>query len=398
MPRICQFVIILVLSLGTGAMAQVQRYTSLCEEDLARIAAPKAISVGTQMLTLKSGADLDIINSLRRELRASSHSNVVLYVFVEANKGIATLRFETRPNLSPLETIARQTEISPSRFKESLQAATQPSSKAERARLRSQLLPEDMSKDQTKTVLFFDTDFYGAMPSSFELDNGFVFGSSTIRDAVAHATALTSARLDPSEITAFVGYPETDSELSAVFGESKTAKLTVWQDRMKDMRQLAGTHQMKIFGLSEMRSLKSKGAVLAEISASKGIVWIVAHSSGCSIRLSTGEEIQVTPSDIANLKLIHSPFVLIRVCDAADTGFAEAFLRAGARAVWVNKGVVSAPQVNQELASFLENLQGGTIADAIRQTGVASASYFRGATLYVENYPKSQGRDGAGNE
>jgi len=398
MSLICRFIVVFALTLGTAAMAQVIRYTSLCEEDMARLTPPKAIRVGTQSLTLKSGADLDIINSLRRELRASSHSNVVLYMFVEANQGIATLRFETRPNLSPLETIARQTGISPDRFKESLQAAVQPSSKAERARLRSQLLPEDMSKDQNKTVLFFDNDFYGAMPSSFELDNGFAFGSSTIRDAVAHATALTSARLAPSDITAFVGYPETDSELSAVFGDSKTAKLTVWQDRMKDMRQLAVTHQMKMFGLGEMRSLKSKGALLAEISASKGIVWIVAHSSGCSIRLSTGEEIQVTPSDIASLKLIHSPFVLIRVCDASDAGFAEAFLKAGARAVWVNKGVVTAPQVNQELDSFLENLQGASIADAIRQTGVASASYFRGATLYVENDHKSQEKDGVGNE
>jgi hypothetical protein len=111
---------------------------------------------------------------------------------------------------------------------------------------------------------------------------------------------------------------------------------------MAEVRQLAAAHQFRVIGLSEMRSFGSRDELLSAIANSKGIVWIVAHSDGCWIKLSTGESVEVHPSDIADLKLVHSPFVMIRVCDAGDTGFAEAFLKAGASAVWVNKGVVSA--------------------------------------------------------
>lgn len=379
------WVLLLLFATGPGSLAQVVHYSSLCDEDLSRLAPPQTISFGGQNVTLASGADLQLIDSLRNDLRAHSNAKVVLYMFVEAQKGIATLRFETRPSAAPSETVARETDIRPKTFRESLQAALQPSSQAERLRLRAEVLPEDMSADAGKTVLFFDTSFYGTMPGSFELDNGFVFGSASVGDAVDRVKELNSSKVNPSELTAFVGYPETDADVTAIFGDSKTAKSEIWKGRADSIRQLAQEHGFAMMGLREMQSVNTKGELLAHIADSKGIVWIVAHSNGCAIKLSNGKEIAISPSDITQLSLVHKPFVMVRVCDAADTGFAEAFLRAGARAVWVNKGIVTAAQVNQELAAFLGYLRSHNIADAIRLTNASAASYFRGATLYVEN-------------
>jgi len=51
-----------------------------------------------------------------------------------------------------------------------------------------------------------------------------------------------------------------------------------------------------------------------------GIVFIVAHANGCHFRLPGGETIDVSASDILNLKLTKHPFVVLRICNGIDEG------------------------------------------------------------------------------
>ena len=113
---------------------------------------------------------------------------------------------------------------------------------------------------------------------------------------------------------------------------------------------------------------------------------IVAHSDGASIRLSNGRLIPLSPSDIANLHFTKKPFVFLRVCQGQDVGFADAFVKAGARGVWTNRGSVSAATANQQAGEFLKLTRAGTtIEDAIRKMMEVDRSIHQGTALFARN-------------
>jgi hypothetical protein len=402
--RLTRLVItILLCSLNISLSSEVQRHVNPCEGHLDILASlgtpghpkkPIRVSFGGRVLVLSSERDAEILTSLRREVRDTDSPNTVIYAFFDTSTGIATLRLETRPGQKSKETLVKRTSISADAFHEHLAAATQPNSNGIRKQLRDELGVADNPLDSGKLVLLFDPSFYGLTPRSIESDNALVFGSPSIKQAVEHAKALERTHLFPAEITAFVGYPEDESEYSAVFGKDAGAStISEWKNHMAEMRKLAEKHNFSVYGIREMNGFGSKQELLDKIVNSKAIVWIVAHSDGCFVKLSTGEKITVDPSDISALKLVNSPLVIIRVCDAADSGFAEAFLKAGASAVWVNKGISNAARVNRELSSFLDTLPTTDLGSAIKLTEKESQDYFRGSTLYVERTDSTGARN-----
>ena len=401
MKRVSLWLAVLLSSLSAGSTAEVERYANYCESHLGALAPLSErhekptlarVNFGGQVLALISRRDAIILASLRREVRSSTAPEVVIYTFIETPTGIATLRLETDPNHRSRETLVKRTSISAKDFHDHLVAATQPTSIEIRRQLRQELGVTENPNDNGKLVLLFDPSFYGAVPRSFDLDHALVFGSPTVRQAVEHSKALEKTRFIPEDITAFVGYPENEAEYSAVFGSAHASDVTEWSAHMREIRGLAAKHNFTTYGIKEMNSLGSKETLLQKIANSKAIIWIIAHSDGCFVRLSTGEQINITPSDISEIRLIHSPFVMIRVCDAADSGFAEAFLKAGASAVWVNKGISNAARVNQELSSFLDKIPKGSLGNAIRLTEKESETYYRGSTLYVERSVPNDGK------
>jgi hypothetical protein len=87
----------------------------------------------------------------------------------------------------------------------------------------------------------------------------------------------------------------------------------------------------------------SKPDLLSALESAEGIIFILAHASRAHIILPGGASLEINPADIAGLSLHHNPFVFLRICHGADTGFADAFIKAGAKAVWANRGAVEAP-------------------------------------------------------
>ena len=253
-----------------------------------------------------------------------------------------------------------------------------------REELRQSLLPVDLKADSGKPVLYRDSSSHNVLPQSFDLNNGVVFASSDATRALENYQYLMTAKYAPEDFTAFVGYPESPEDFEAVFSDHPTAAgLLEWQKNMEGMRTLAKDNKFSVVGMPEMRSFKTKEAFLQQVSRSTGIIWIVAHGNGYSIRLSTGQSIQVTPADIESLRFQHEPFVVVRVCDGGENGFPAAFLKAGARGVWINKGKVYAPDVNQEMSEFVANLSRHTLYDAVKETNAMGSNrkYSNGLTV-----------------
>lgn len=122
------------------------------------------------------------------------------------------------------------------------------------------------------------------------------------------------------------------------------------------------------------KNLGSKEKILKKLEEATGIVFIVAHADGCHIHLPSGELVDLTPSDISKLSLRRFPFVVLRICNGIDNGYAAAFLKAGAGGVWANRGPISPETANKQTELFMGFLaKGMTVIEAARQTDLLNA-------------------------
>jgi len=315
----------------------------------------------------------DAINVLDRQMRSLHTPNVVVYTPAEIAGGfIVNVRMETQEGLPPKVEVFGDGSLSKTQFEKLLNGAHQPSAKAYRDELRDRLMPSNADIDSGKTVLFLDIDFYGLLPRMLGADEAGSLGSLTLGAALLHRTELGSLKPRPADFTAFMGYPETESDRLAVFGTQAAAKLETWQMLSTSLRTIGQEHGLKVVGAKEMKSLGSEEKILAELENAKGIIFILAHTQGCHVRLPGGEVVELTPSTIAGLKLKNSPFVVLRICNGVDGGYASAFMRAGASAVWANRGVISAEMANQHVTTFLKSIkEGQTALEAIRSVEAA---------------------------
>jgi hypothetical protein len=108
---------------------------------------------------------------------------------------------------------------------------------------------------------------------------------------------------------------------------------------------------------------------LRALESAEGIFFLVAHAEGCHFSIPGGTgAISITPADIAQLHLAKSPIVILRICDGIDNGYASAFIKAGARSVWANKGVISAKAANEQIELFMKfSSEGDSVQEAIRR-------------------------------
>jgi hypothetical protein len=300
--------------------------------------------------------------------------NIVVYVPLETGAGMAMIRFESKPGkLPPKEEVVATTSLTRKDFDQLLETARQPGAAAVRNELQSKLLLPDLTTDKGKTVFFKDLFYYGLLPQSLNVDTAITIGSKEIRTAVIQSRNLSQKKLDPKTFMTFMGYPETHMDYKAVFGEKASAPLLEWQGYASQLRNLAKGHGFEILSSSELKNLGSKENILKKLEEANGIVFIVAHADGCHIRLPSGELVDLTPSDVSKLSLKRSPFVVLRICNGIDNGYANAFLKAGAGGVWANRGPISPEVANKQIELFMGFLSRGmTVIEAVRQTDLVN--------------------------
>lgn len=338
--------------------------------------------------------DIDALRSLEQQFGRLRHPRVVVYMPVGTKKGIATIRFESSAGEKAYsKTLVRVSSLDRRGLIDLEAQAAEVLGNTARSRLQSELLPADRSGDRDRTVFFVDNAYYGLIPVALDLEDGAVLSSLDITAALKSLDFLKKTRMEPTDFTAFFGYPETQKDIEAIFGSEKTADIATWKERISEVRKLSEDFKFKVYGSPELNRFKTKEDVLAAIENSTGIIWVTAHSSKCRVRLSAGEAVEISADDIAALRLSKHPFVIVRACNGNEAGFARAFVSAGASAVWVNQGKILASEVNSELREFLSAADQGTIADAIRAVKANSRRATNGTALHVELMGRDNGHE-----
>lgn len=322
------------------------------------------------------------ITKLVSQMRGMKKGYVV-YAPVETSEGIATIRVESLGGGRVREEIVQRTKLSTTDFEKYLLTGSQPESAAVRDRLRLEVLPGN-PRDKGKTVFFKDLAYFGVSPPVLGRADDVVVASNIPR-AAANLKSLHTTTHAKAKYVGVFGFPATETEYTALFGETANIEaLGKWRQHRADAEVVANTFDIRLVqAVGDVDAAKQQ--ILRELEQGEGIVFMVAHAEGCKIILPGGKAITITPGDIAELKLRKNPFVVLRVCQTSDRGFADAFIQAGARGVWMNRGIIDAGVATKQVQSFMKQVRmGKTIAEAIRSVRAADAAAAIGTHLVVQ--------------
>jgi hypothetical protein len=334
--------------------------------------------------------DADLLRRLRKSLAATKQRNLVVYVPVQKGQTMLTVRYETGSASGYSERIVKEVPVDFFDLQEKLLDAAGPDKQANRESLQKLLLPDDRVKDKGKTVLFENIGYFGFVPESLGFaGDAAVLTSSDLDLAMKNYEMLRNVRLDPKKLTLFLGFPDSQEEYDAIFKGEKNGELLNWRKRTAEVRDMQNEFGFKLIANQDYKEL-SKEQVLSLLENAEGIVWIAAHSHGCFARFPGAGPIEIDPQDIASLKLAKHPFVVIRVCNGEENGFAKAFLVAGASSVWVNHGTLKASDANDQVRLFLQNALTSSIMDAVVAAKAQNQAAKYGTVLHVLDEPRNK--------
>ncbi len=321
-----------------------------------------------------SGTEIEIrsnlksrIDKLTEELSNAKQNNLIVYVPVETSDGMANIKIEKDKAKSVSVSVVAQSKMNVEEFKTLIDSTRNPSAEFSRNVLNSELLPST-NIDKKKEVYLKDIYYYGVLPASLGKYDVKMIGSASSLKALSNSQLISQQKTEPSKITIVSGYPESRGDLQTIFQEEKTDSIEVWKERQDELRKVADKYDSEFIDAKKIRKIGNKKEMLQRLSRSKTIIFIVAHANGCHVRLPSGKVIDIIPEDIAKLNFIYSPFVMLRICNGIDNGYADAFLNAGASGVWVNRGVISPKNANEQVETFLEALEkNNKVNDAIQE-------------------------------
>lgn len=352
---------------------------------LSNLSSGKGISVGQRSLFIGSQT-AQKLDDLRSQLTHLGTSGVVVYAPVIADGKITMMRLESRADGESPVLQAHKTEWNEHIFRTAIRAAQQPGGDFFRRDLHRELVAEYSQADVGKSTFLFDPESYGLAPQALGLRDSVLLGSSDFKRALANLQSLKESRFVTNEFAAVLGLPGTEEDFNLVFrGSKKFGELAEWQKYSNEALEVASEHGIRVISGSRQMAAKTKGDLMHDIEKQTGIIFIVAHAEGARIFLpGNNVPIEITPSDIGNLHLRKNPFVLLRVCQGDDHGFANAFLKAGAVGVWSNRGVIRADVAIEQVRLFLDHLRaGGNTLDAIAHVMSRNTSAAANSTLFT---------------
>ena len=327
-----------------------------CDWLLSHIGDSKTVALDGKSLLLDSKT-ADKILDLRRQMSELPESGIVVYSPVVSAGNMVMLRIEARGSAQPALVSVRETKWNTRTFGTALAAAQQRGGEFFRRDLQRQMITENAQQDLGKTVFFFDPESYGLVPTAFQQENSYILASPKIGQAMSNLSSLRSNGPPASGFVALLGLPSNEAEYKAVFGENKKfGDLTEWQQHSHEAQAALAGHGIRVIGGGE-KMPPAKEQVLHGLEDQPGIIFLVAHADGAHIFLpGSGHPIDISPSDIASLHFTKKPLVILRICQGEDHGFANAFIEAGAGAVWANRGVIRADVAIQQIKLFLDGL------------------------------------------
>ena len=291
----------------------------------------------------------------------------VVYAPFETSGKISTFRVESLGKGRVSQQVVKKTDLSVNDFTTYLSAAGQPNADSLRERLRKEVVPEN-PRDNGKNVLFKDLALFGISPSVLGRTDDDILVASDLPKAASNLKLLDSTNHADANYVGIFGFPSTDAEYTAMFeGNGNVETLEKWRLHKAKAEDIAKTFDVHLIEGVEADANAAKQKILRQFEQADGILFVIAHANGCRILLPGGGQISITPDDIANLNLAKNPFVVLRVCQPSDHGFAKAFIQAGARGVWMNRGIIDAGIATSQVEAFLKEIRSGkTIGKTIR--------------------------------
>jgi CHAT domain len=360
-----------VAEFGGSAVAFPQvppSQTRSSKSDCARILSGLSNPAKTRIPNLPP-KDSQVLERIRSELK--SFPGVVVYFpsTIEGKVGFVRLEFDSARSVTDERYFPGT--LSGVEFRNWVYAARLRSNVWARGKL-APLLPSGANDDVGKMVLFVDNGQYQILPKAFQREEGLVVASGSIKRAIESNAELQRTTISANfQSFGLFAIPETPTEYLTTFQEppsddARFGSLEEWKAAAGKARELLAEKPFELIaGLGKKTT--SKDAVLKSLEDVNGIMFIVAHASGADLVLSSGERIQIRPQDIERLRLTKAPFVFLRVCYGGDNGFAQAFLKAGARAVWTNRGAIHVNDAVTQAQMFVDALRSGkTVADAMK--------------------------------
>ena len=384
----CLMAIILIISIFLFPEISL---SSKCSELFQSIFSPSVVfKVGDKSISINSMLK-DKLDNLKQGLINSKATNVVVYVPIETSKGIANIRYEyIDKNENIDENLIANTDMTLDEFQSLMKISQSPSASFVRNTLERTLFKAN-ANDSDKLIFFKDIYYYGMIPPLFNKGNAIMLGDHAPSEAISNLDRLKKMKINTKDISLFTGYPDTTEDYLTVFGDTNSDDLGIWIENLKQLKLTAEKHNVKFFSSQEFRSLTTKDKLLKQLEESKTIIFIVAHANGCHVKIPGGGQIDIVPEDIENLSFKYMPFVMVRICNGVDNGYADAFLKAGACGVWINRGIISPKTANDEVERFLSSIDNhSNIIEMINAVQGEGANSKYGSGLFVQYYKTIQ--------
>ncbi len=330
--------------------------------------------------------DATRINEIKENFVKSAILHTVLYIPVKTKIGYLNIRIEKNGAGAISESVYGANGLSISECEKLLTKAKSMTSFAARKELYDTLMPPKEEVDAGKEIFFYDLYYNGLLPYLFSKENAILLGTTNFSKGYENYTALQTKKGSAEDYSAFIGYPESETGLQQMRGSDKQSELSQWRDSLNSITEILSEYGVPQYDQQYFAKCKGIERILRQMTESKGIIFVVAHADGCKVHLPGGDDLTLTPELIEKLELKNNPFVVVRICNGIENGYAKAFIKAGASGVWINQQTSTGEQANQDIGLFLKTINEGlSIYDAIKELEKSHSRFHFRTGLVVTN-------------
>lgn len=231
----------------------------------------------------------------------------------------------------------------------------------------------------TKDVFLLDGGGFGVMPGVLGMPRRtIVVASESIARARENSELIKNRPFIQEEAVLVCGFPVTDAQHKLIFPKRPPKDVREWKSARDQLDKIASGN---IGEFADVNVITAARDLLARIEEARDVVMLAAHADATGtidIPSRDGKSsIRIGPDDIRTLDLSRRPFVILRICNGDQFGWAQAFIEAGAVGVWMNGGEVAPAACVEEIERFLDLARRLPIGQAIDEILKNPRSYLR---------------------
>ena len=312
-----------------------------------------------------------LLSALEEAASVVGSSSAVVTYRIAGNRLFADIARDGAVNTLPVDVsslVATRVPWLEYDLERRLSSLMAPGAKEASPEISDVLAPVVASLEGCQSVLVAAGDLQ-AFPHQTVLHGKRVFRSGSLNADIVtrNLRGWTSLRLEPDDVVVLNALPQSASQLAGLEIEQSW---DAWQG-------VHGAFTEALPATVEAASqTATRDSTLRALREESGVIFVVAHCDGASIRLPNGEALEVSDLEsVADEIRANGPTVFLFSCEtarAADVGsFAEALLRHGASTVIAPVTQISTSEALDVFRLFLQKAfvePGNTTSEAFEQT------------------------------